>query len=101
MRNGRRMITPPTWNSAAATAEARRSGLFIEDSLLAASRCIVRRALTGNGRPRMIFPKAHSPGREGFTTTKGRDHEGTSFVRLYHRTIARRAPRPRGFRQRP
>src|SRR5438552_14271991 len=64
MRNGRRMITPPTWNSAAATAEARRSGLFIGGSLLAASRCIVRPALTGNGRPRMIFPKAHSQGRE-------------------------------------
>src|SRR5438552_8982700 len=44
MRNGRRMITPPTWNSAAATAEVRRSGLFIGGSLLPASRRIVRPA---------------------------------------------------------
>jgi len=96
------VINSQVSQNAAATAEARRSGLFIGGSLLAASRCIVRPALTGNGRPRMIFPKAHSPGRErAHHNNKGRDHERTSFARLhYRRTIARRAPRARGFRPR-
>src|SRR5712691_9265268 len=43
MRNGLFMRTPPTRNSLAATAEVRRSGLFMGCSLLTASRRIVRR----------------------------------------------------------
>src|SRR5713101_6304589 len=45
---------------------------FVHGVLLAdCRRCIVRPALTGNGRPCMIFPKAHSQGGKGLTTTKG------------------------------
>src|SRR5256885_1505105 len=83
MRNGRRMITPPTWNSAAATAEVRRSGLFIGDSLHPASRRIVRRPkcvtrfwVTGrlDRQQKAVHPFFLRPtpwGGKGLTTTKG------------------------------
>src|SRR2546422_934343 len=83
MRKGRRMITPPTWNSAAATAEVRRSGLFIGDSLHPASRRIVRRPkcvtrfwVTGrlDRQQKAVHPFFLRPtpwGGKGLTTTKG------------------------------
>src|SRR2546427_3113266 len=83
MRKGRRMITPPTWNSLGATASVRRSGLFMGCSSLTASRRIVRRpkCVTRFGVPGRLdrqqtavhpfFLRPTPWGGKGLTTTKG------------------------------